>query len=335
MAWNTNQSTFSGVIAASLFIGWSLISANALGQGTPAPANTAVPATSPAAPVRAKTPMELLQDQIDELRNMVNDLRAQLAKSNLERDTAQRQLTEIQQFLADHKDLGQDFEKYQQVKEVAEKADARKIAEEARARRAADQAEKDARRKKAIAARQQAAAQAKRVATYRERGFSPVGLDVYISKWAYFYRAKDTEQTRVDYDPLLGRYLRPVHGSEIEYSSMTISGSVLNGTKEVRNIGVAITFFDDHGQQVGHEIVEVANARPDVPYPFTSTIAMALNKPFDSSSVYVLYADPVGDESEEPSTSTGSQMPANDDASKSDGAMTGNSPRNAGSPSHQ
>jgi hypothetical protein len=35
------------------------------------------------------------------------------------------------------------------------------------------------------------------------------------------------------------------------------------------------------------------SARPDVPYPFTSKIDMALNRAFDSSSIYVLYADPV------------------------------------------
>jgi hypothetical protein len=44
---------------------------------------------------------------------------------------------------------------------------------------------------------------------------------------------------------------------------------------------------------VGHETIQVANARPDVPYPFTAEVKMALNRPFDSSSAYVLYADPI------------------------------------------
>jgi hypothetical protein len=74
---------------------------------------------------------------------------------------------------------------------------------------------------------------------------------------------------------------------------MTISGSVLNAAPEARNIGVAITFFDESGNQVGSEIVQINNARPDVPYPFTSTVQMALCRAFSSSSTYVLYADPV------------------------------------------
>jgi hypothetical protein len=74
---------------------------------------------------------------------------------------------------------------------------------------------------------------------------------------------------------------------------MTISGSVLNAADDVRDMGVAITFFDDNGNQVGHEIVQIKNARPNVPYPFTSRLDMALNRAFTSSSIYVLYSDPV------------------------------------------
>ena len=72
---------------------------------------------------------------------------------------------------------------------------------------------------------------------------------------------------------------------------MTISGSVLNAADEVRNVGVAITFFDENGNQVGSETIQINNARPNVPYPFTSTLTMALNRPFSSSTTYVLYAD--------------------------------------------
>ena len=80
--------------------------------------------------------------------------------------------------------------------------------------------------------------------------------------------------------------------SQIDYSQMTISGSILNAADELRDIGVAITFFDDNGNQVGHEIVQIKNARPNVPYPFTSRIDMALNRAFTSTSTYVLFADP-------------------------------------------
>ena len=77
---------------------------------------------------------------------------------------------------------------------------------------------------------------------------------------------------------------------------MTISGTVVNGSGKLRNIGVAITFFDESGIQVGGEIIKINNARPDVPYPFTTTLRMALNRPYSSSSSYVLYADQVVDE---------------------------------------
>ena len=112
---------------------------------------------------------------------------------------------------------------------------------------------------------------------------------------AFYYNTKDTSTgAQYDYDSLIGDYLRPgFPNSEIDYSKMTISGSILNASDIVRNIGVAITFFDDSGNQVGHETVEIRNARPDVPYPFTSKIEMALNRPFALSSTYVLYADAV------------------------------------------
>ena len=74
---------------------------------------------------------------------------------------------------------------------------------------------------------------------------------------------------------------------------MTISGSVLNAGNAPRDIGIAITFFDENGNQVGSEIVQINNARPNVPYPFTSKVDMALNRAFSTSSTYVLYADPV------------------------------------------
>ena len=59
------------------------------------------------------------------------------------------------------------------------------------------------------------------------------------------------------------------------------------------SLGVAFTFFDENGNQVGAHIQEIRNARPNVPYPFTRKIDMALNRPFASHSTYVLYADTV------------------------------------------
>jgi hypothetical protein len=73
---------------------------------------------------------------------------------------------------------------------------------------------------------------------------------------------------------------------------MTISGSVLNAGEIARDLAVAVTFFNESGAQVGGEIIQVNAARPGVPYPFTATVTMALDRPFWSASTYVLYADP-------------------------------------------
>ena len=73
---------------------------------------------------------------------------------------------------------------------------------------------------------------------------------------------------------------------------MMVSGSVMSVSDQVRDIGIAVTFFDEAGTQVGSEIIQVNNARPEVPYPFTTTVAMALDRPFASTTTYVLYADP-------------------------------------------
>jgi hypothetical protein len=108
---------------------------------------------------------------------------------------------------------------------------------------------------------------------------------------AYAYETNDSERQEVNYHPHFGWYENTITSTDIDFSKMTISGSVLNASDELRNIGVAITFFDEFGNQVGHEMVQIRNARPDVPYPFTSVIDMALNREFDSVSTYVLYAD--------------------------------------------
>ena len=113
---------------------------------------------------------------------------------------------------------------------------------------------------------------------------------------AFAYPAKDRGSAGawVDYDPIIGLYFRPgLAAGQLDFGKMTISGSVLNAAAGPRNIGLAITFFDENDNQVGSEIVKINNARPDVPYPFTTTLQMALSRPFTSSSTYVLYSDPV------------------------------------------
>ena len=59
--------------------------------------------------------------------------------------------------------------------------------------------------------------------------------------------------------------------------------------------------------------IQINNARPTAPDPLTSTLTMALNRPFSSSTTYVLYADSAEEEAppppapSKPSTSSRSQ----------------------------
>ncbi|UCD74492.1 MAG: hypothetical protein JSV91_11980 [Phycisphaerales bacterium] len=251
-------------------------------------------AEEPAAAKPARTSIQILLEEIDRLQTEIRELRQVLAEAQLASETYQRQFEELEQFILDHHEYGEDFQQYKGVKAVAEREARRRDAEENRRQREIEKAERQARQAAARAEYDQRRAEMQRAARYRKSGFTSLGLDVFSGKMAYFYRTKDVTRSRIDYEPGMGNYLRLYpNAQEIDFSSMTISGSVLNGADEIRNIGVAITFFDNNGNQVGHEIVQIKNARPDVPYPFTSTIEMALNRPFESSSVYVLYADQV------------------------------------------
>jgi hypothetical protein len=268
-----------------------------------APQNEAAeaPPTQPAEPLPAREalpddPIELLLDEIDRLDAVILDLRRQLAECDLRRNDAERELEEMRQFIRDHREFGEDFEKYREIREIARtEAEQQRIAE-ARQRLEAERAERRSQRRIAQEERRERQAEMNRLQRYRQAGFSHLGLDVFLSKMAFSYLTRDSSPFRVDYDPLVGLYYRPGGASEIDYNRMTFSGSVLNASDEVLNIGVAIAFFDELGNQVGGETIQVNNARPDVPYPFTATIEMALNRPFATSTSYVLYADRVAQE---------------------------------------
>lgn len=256
------------------------------------PAKPPADREQPPPPQPARTAVQVLLDELDRLEAEMSQLRQALAQSQLEAESYRRRFEELEQFVLDHERFGQDFQQYKEVKAVAEREARMREVEEARRKREIERAERQARQAVARAEHERLKAEQDRLSRYRKMGFTSLGLDVYSGKMAYYYRTKDVSRNRIDYEPGMGNYLRLYPNSqEIDFSSMTISGSVLNSSDEVRNIGVAIAFFDDSGNQVGHEIVQVRNARPDVPYPFTSTIEMALNRPFESSSVYVLYAD--------------------------------------------
>ncbi|MGI9012651.1 MAG: hypothetical protein ACR2GY_00210 [Phycisphaerales bacterium] len=239
------------------------------------------------------SPVRSLIEEVQDLRAEIARIRHELATAWMERDEARRQLAELQQFMRDRREFGDDFERYQSFREMRSEEERQKLAAETRARRDREIEERRQRRDQLRAEQQARAAEEAVVERYRRAGFDPVGLDVYIGRTGFFYDVKRSTGTRVEYEPIIGHFLTPVETSAIDYSAMTISGTILNASGEVRNIGIAIAFFDQRGNQVGSETIQLNNARPDVPYPFTSRIEMALDGPFRSSSSWVLYADPV------------------------------------------
>ena len=215
----------------------------------------------------------------------------ELAKSKLEISGIKRELADLRQFILDHDTYGNDFTSYTKMLEETRR---QRRAAAAKAQREKEQAERT--RRQETRKRLDAAKGRKELEKlYDDRGFAPIGQDVYSSRAAFFYGPRSGEDGKtIQYRPDRFGRLKPVtvsNQAELDYSMMTISGSVLNGSKSIRSIGVAYTFFDETGNQVGAEIVEIQNARPNVPYPFTKKIDMALNRPFASHSTYVLYAD--------------------------------------------
>ena len=230
-----------------------------------------------------------LREQTVELMNLQRDL----AKSNLALAGLQKEFDDLKQFIIDHDTYGSDFTAYSKVVEETRRQARAAAVREKRAR-------DEERKKKREEARRRLDESRKKTdleALYDEKGFAPVGQDVYTSRSAFFYAPYEGEDGKtIQYRPTRFGGIKAVsvpENREVDYSSMTISGSVLNGTDQIRNIGVAFTFFDENGNQVGAEIVEIQNARPNIPYPYTRTIDMALNRPFSSHSTYVLYADQV------------------------------------------
>ena len=262
------------------------------------------PDPEPAADTRPQDPLRILLAEIDRLHDVLDAKRRELAEMQLEVLETRRELQELRRFIRDNETLDRDFEQYHAVKAVAERDARRRQAVEAREHRVIEKADRAAQMQAARAAREKSQAEFNHLKRYREAGFSPLGFDVYLADISFNYSATDGgAPARIDWDFRLGHYVRLypyAAGREIDFTAMTLSGSVLNASEEVRNIGVAVAFFDENGSQVGGEIIQINNARPDVPYPFTATIAMALNRAFTSASTYVLYADPVAAPAEVP-----------------------------------
>ncbi len=222
-----------------------------------------------------------------------SELRQELSRERVRSAQIERELDDLRQFILDHEEFGPDYEEYENIRSIAERELRLRAAKERRAKLDAQRkvrlAEAERRRDLEEAAR----LEAERDKHYSQLGFGPIGLDIYLGRSSYFYAPTDVSQSQVVYNPSLPSSAGSSVESEINYSEMTISGSFLNAASITRNVGIAITFFDEHGNQVGAEIIHVENARSNVPYPFTSKIQMALNRPFSTHSSYVLYADPV------------------------------------------
>ena len=233
----------------------------------------------------------MLWEQLIKTMGTVVAQQRELAQSRLELSGIKRELADLRQFILDHDTYGNDFSSYTKVLEETRRQRRAAAVKERRDKELAERKRREETRKRLDAAKGRKELEK----LYDDRGFASIGQDVYSSRAAFFYGPRNGEDGKtIQYRPDRFGRLKPVtvsNNTELNYSMMTISGSVLNGSKTIRSMGVAYTFFDENGNQVGAEIVEIQNARPNVPYPFTKKIDMALNRPFTSHSIYVLYAD--------------------------------------------
>lgn len=206
-----------------------------------------------------------------------------------------RQLDELRRFVEDHEQFGDDYAVYREVIEETQRLTEAQIA----IKRQQDKFERERKREEARKKRVAAAAKQQQAKSASQRltklGFTSIGQDVYLSKSAYAYASQVVPEQRVYFQPGPNGEMQQMTSTEsreeIDYTKMTISGSLLNAAKITRNIGVAFVFRDQHGNQIGHETVVIENARPDVPYPFTGELVMASDQPFSSMTSWVLFAD--------------------------------------------
>jgi Tfp pilus assembly protein PilE len=223
------------------------------------------------------------------------ELRHDLKALKSELQSLRDELVGLQNFIEDHEQFGKDYTSYRDV--IAETQ--RLTAAQAAVKRQQEQFERDRKREEIRLKKDEAAAKRKAAKSVNQRleklGFAAIGQDVWLSRSAYSYAATNVPEQRVYYQPTLTGELRALttieNREEVDYTKMTISGSLLNGDATTRNIGVAFVFRDTHGNQIGQETVIIENARPDVPYPFTSELVMASDLPFASHTSWVLFAD--------------------------------------------
>lgn len=251
-----------------------------------------------ASSLSARTPSQTLWTSLIDRTVELIRIRHQLGTLNAEVAQLKAELAELRSFVKDHDTYGDDFASYARVVQETKRQTQIQARMEQERRRLEQQASQQA-QKRADRASDAAAATARAAAKrLRDMGFTPVGQDVWLSKSAYAYAIKDVPNETVHYRPGFNGSLQRTVTTEteqaIDYSKMTISGSLLNAAAVTRNIGVAFVFRDAHGNQVGQETVVIENARPGVPYPFTGELTMASqDRPFASTTNWVLFADEI------------------------------------------
>ncbi|MDG1838278.1 MAG: hypothetical protein P8I91_05700 [Phycisphaerales bacterium] len=223
------------------------------------------------------------------------ELRHGLQSLESELRSLRDELAGLQNFIEDHEQFGQDYLSYRDV--IAETQQL--AAAQAAVKRQQEQFERDRKREVIRRKKEEDDARRKAAKSVNQRleklGFAAIGQNVWLSRSAYSYAATNVPEQRVYYQPTITGELQAIttieNREEINYTKMTISGSLLNGGATTRNIGVAFVFRDAHENQIGQETIIIENARPDVPYPFTSELVMASDLPFASHTSWVLFAD--------------------------------------------
>ena len=151
--------------------------------------------SAPASPMQQQ--VKQLLDEINRQQVEIEVLRSELADAQLNASRAERDLAELQKFIGDYQQLGEAYEEYQGVRDITEREARAREVEEARERYEQIKAQRRERYKKARAARDQRNAERSRLDHYRKSGFSPLGLDVYASRFSYYYHTRDATRRRI------------------------------------------------------------------------------------------------------------------------------------------
>lgn len=255
------------------------------------------PVLNPSAHAQSESHQQAIRQLIEQNQALLTEielLKQELAVLKLEVSKIEKQRDDLQQFIDDHETYGTAFEQYTYFRELMAREARERHLEEVKARREEQRKALRERRQQSLAQRQ---AEQDKVDSIRERhdklrraGFSQVDGDVYVGQMGYAF--KTTKEKTIRYSPLYETYYLD-EDETIDYSEMTLSGSLVQAGEQDYDIGVAIAFFDEQDSQIGQTVVRVNGARPGVPYPFTSTVPMAANRPFKTYTAWVLYYDPI------------------------------------------